>query len=355
MNEIQYKELNNYLNELFIYLQDYYEPFLDYILPIFVLNDGYVDLLKDYNLRDNSINNNLTFNEIYETARKIVVAINTKYLPLFDNLIKSGELDFSYDCKYYDSHFTHTPKYSAININRSYNYDDVVTLIHEFFHYVSGHGDYVTKNWHWLTEFFSIYFETYSIDFLSKSNILDKEIDYKCRLRATYNLTRSIYFFESPILAYNFFGLLNDNSFRMLSKFDIVNVNKEDFIYECTRLLDWFKETEKDYKQEHFKDDYDVYELRMYYGHKFKDYFNYFIGTILAFYARKYCSIEDIIRINDNINDTNLDIIDCLNEIGIDIYDEEFKNKVIESINEYITDYSIEKEESCKKNILVKV
>lgn len=354
MNANDYKELNEYLNELFIYLQDCFEPFMDIILSIFVLNDKYNKLLNDYDLNDASVENKLTFDDIYLLARKIISSLNEKYLSDFDNLIKSGELDFSYESEYYDSHFTHRNNYNFININREYNYNDVVTLVHEFFHYLTGKSGYVTNNWRWLTEFFSIYFETYAMDYLKEQGVPDDQIDYKSRLRATYNRTDSIFYFESPMLAYNFFGVVNDKSAEMLKKFYVMNVSKENFENESQCLFDWFRKKEEIYMSKNEDPCYNKYDLREYYGHLFKDYFYYFIGTVFTFYARDNCKIEDILRIYDNINDESLDFCDCLSEMQINLYDSDFDDKVIDGIKKYICDYSIEKGDKCKKNLLVK-
>lgn len=354
MNNSEYTKLNNYLNELFIYLQEYFKPFIDNLIPIFELNDKFSILLKGYDLEDASIQNDLTYDDVYLLAEEIISTIDKKYLDDFDNLIKSGELDFSYNNDYYDSHFIHTKNYNLININRSYNYDDVVVLIHEFFHYLTGKGQHVTENWHWLTEFFSIYFESYAINYLIDNGVPKNEIKYKARLKSTYRRTNDMYFIESPLLSYHFFGVISDSSYQLLDKFRIVNVTKEVFEQECKNLLYWFRKEESNYKLENFKQDYSEYGLRLYYGDKFKNYFSYFFGTVLAFYAIENCDMENILKINDKINDENLDFFECISEMGIDIFNDNFNDEVIESIKKYLINYNIEKGDLCKKNSLAK-
>ena len=56
-----------------------------------------------------------------------------------------------------------------ININREFNYNDVRLLVHEFIHYTN--GKHISPNRHYFTEFLSIYFEFYTIDYLLKKGI----------------------------------------------------------------------------------------------------------------------------------------------------------------------------------------
>ena len=114
MKEI-YEKINKYLNDICTFLE-----------------------------QDNSflLDNKLTFEDVYLLAREIIETIDFNYLKDFDKLIETGELDFSYDKEYIGS-YCHTLikdgklKIQLININRHFNYDDVVTLIHEFIHYTN--------------------------------------------------------------------------------------------------------------------------------------------------------------------------------------------------------------------------
>ena len=340
MTENQYKELNAYLNELFIYLEGKFEPMINNILPIFILNDKYKELIEKYNLDVQYKENGLTYNDVYLLAKEIIEQINPKYLNDYNNLIRTGELDFSYEDEYYDSNFTHTKNHNLININRSFNYSDVETLIHEYFHYING-KETTSYNRFLLTEFLSIYFELYAIDYLINNDIPLDEINYSKRIMSTYKRVKNIYYVEIPIITYSKFGSIDETSYKMLCEFYAGNLTKEQFDYECETLLNWFKDVEKEYKISNFKCDYDEFDLRKHYSGMFENYFLYFIGTVFAFYAKENCNIKDIVYINDHINDQGLSVFDCLEKMKTDTEDDDFDNKVIKSIEKYLTKFNV--------------
>jgi len=111
----------------------------------------------------------LTYQDVYNLAREIIESINSDYLEDFDKLIENGQLDFGYEGEYEDSVFVHEQKdsniYNYINIKREFNYSDVGSLVHEFIHYTNGKNNNTIKR-RILTEFLSIYYENYAIDYL---------------------------------------------------------------------------------------------------------------------------------------------------------------------------------------------
>jgi len=181
-----YNKLNDYLNEICKYLEKT-EPFLlEYIEKIAILNDDFLDFINKYTFQNQTHQNFLTFEEVYDLTRKIIKQIDEKYLIDFDNLIQSGELDFGYEGEYDDSHCISFYKKEKcikqiINIDRCFNYDDVRRLGHEFMHYTN--GKYTSKNRKHFTEFISIYFEMFAIDYLLDININKEELDYWRRLK----------------------------------------------------------------------------------------------------------------------------------------------------------------------------
>ena len=343
MSENEYRELNEYLNELFLYLDYNFGPHIDNLKSICVLNYFCRQVLMKHDLYEEVSKNNLTFVDIYNLAREIIKTLNEKYLEDFDNLFKSGELDFSYNSEYFDSHFTHTPKHNYINMNRYYSYADVTVLVHEYFHYINGKGSKNTQNHFFLGEFFSIYFENYAIDYLIKSGIPKEEINYKQRMRTSYSRSCMFYDVETPLLAYKYFGTVGPDSADLFKKYDIVCISQKGFDYNCKNLLNWFKERKKDYEVRNFSFERDMYDLGAYYGEEICDYFLYFLGAMWAFYARDNCNVEDILYMNDHINDDGLTIYDCLKRMKIDFDDEDFLEKVTKSLQQYFRDYDIEK------------
>lgn len=145
MTDEQYKKLNGYLNNIFIELE-YVDSFLiKNIYEISRLNSEFNKFIRNYDFKEESRENNLTFNEVYLLGREIIESIKEDYLSEYDKLIKMGILDFSYSNKYVGSHFTKVNNQGIININRHFNYSDVRILVHEFFHYMNMGGGRTPK------------------------------------------------------------------------------------------------------------------------------------------------------------------------------------------------------------------
>ena len=337
MTEKDYKELNEYLNEMFIYLNEEYKYILDNMLQIFIINDEFIKRIKEYDLNCDFNENNLTYQDVYDYARKIIESINKDYLPFYDKLIETGQLDFSYNSEYFDSHFSYRKggEIKLININREFNYNDVVTLIHEFFHYTNLYNGKNEKN-DTLTEFISIYFETYAINYLLKEGVSKEELGYYDRIISIVRRAKNLYYAETPLLAYNKFGDLSDDSIDLLKQFYTSNLNKEQFHKECKYLLDNLRRIKKEYIEDCFSYEIDEFELQEEYAKEIENHFKYFFGTLWSFYAIENCDIKDILYVNDHMYDDNLKIEDCFKKLKIDERSNETYNKSFESMIKYI-------------------
>ena len=342
MTEGEYKKLNVYLNGLFKYLDEYYKFILDNMLDIFTINDQYFKLIGDYNLNTEFKENKLTYKDVYECARKIIESIDKKYLKLYDNLIETGQLDFNYTKEYDDSSFYHSKDINLININRYFNYEDVVVLIHEFFHYTNGIKGRNLAN-EILTEFISIYFETYAINYLLKEGVSKEELGYLRRIRSIYNRSYDLYYIETPLLAYNKFGNINDESLNLLNQFFTSNLSKKQFNNECNYLLEFFTIVKQNYIKAKFSNEVDDYELEERFANVFVDHFKYFFGTMWAFYAIENCDIKDIICVNDNMVNNDKKMDELMNIMKIDEFDYEIYAKAFSSITNYINKFNIKR------------
>ena len=335
MTEEEYKELNEYLNRLFRHLDKYYKFILDNMLDIFLINDQYFELIGDYDLNTESKENKLTYKDVYECARRIIESIDKKYLKLYDNLIETGQLDFSYNKEYYDSHFYHSKSINLININRYFNYDDVVVLIHEFFHYTNGlKGRNLTNEV--LTEFISIYFEIYATNYLLNEGVEKGELECLSRIRSIYNRSCDLYYIETPLLANNKFGNIDDDSLNLLNQFFTSNLTKKQFNSECNYLLEFFRIIKQNYIKENFNNEVDDYELDLRFADAITYYFEYFFGTMWAFYAIENCDMKDIICVNDNMANNDKKMDELMNIMKIYEFDYKTYEKAIESIINYI-------------------
>lgn len=337
----EYKELNKYLNDICNYLYKTGDILINNISNICKMNDGYYEILYDYKFKKKSKENHLTYNDVYILAREIIEKINPKYLEEYDKLISTGLLDFSYEHGYDDSEFVHIEKdnksYNIININREFNYNDVISLIHEFFHYTNGCAK-TTRIRHLLTEFISIYFETYAIDYLINKGIDKDEIDYEIRLEWTFNMVSEFYYIETPLICFIDFGSIDDDAYEFFKK-KYFPVEKSAFDKECTILLKWLQKIDKNYRDNHFKDNYDYDNVIKKSANLLIKHFKYLFGTILAIYAFKNCKIDDILYLNEHINDDdNVGLVEILKNAGIDLNDDKFLNDALVCIEEYIND-----------------
>lgn len=83
-----------------------------------------------------------------------------------------------------------------INVERKFNFNDVITLIHEFMHYINGNVEKEYINRYLLTEFISIYFEIYAQNYLLKNYDISKEsIGIYYRLNDCKKCCKDIYYY----------------------------------------------------------------------------------------------------------------------------------------------------------------
>lgn len=342
MKEI-YDKLNYYLNNICNYLEKEHPFLLENIDKICRINDAFLRFLKSYSLDNKTIQNNLTYEEVYYLAREIIENIDKNYLESFDNLIQSGELDFSYENDYNDSECVSMYKNEKvvkqiININREFNYNDVRLLVHEFIHYTNGKKQSINRNY--FGEFLSIYFEFYAIDYLLKKGISKEEIDYLYRIKNVKRHSTIFYQYEIILLAYTKFGNLDDNTLTLLQEF-FLNIKREVFEKKCTTLcknLCIAEEKNKDRIKENPN------ELGCALAEEFMAYnYKYILGTFLAVYAHKYSDFNDIVNLNNHINEFNdKTVYDICSGIGIDLNDEDFSQKLFNSMDEYINTKQID-------------
>ena len=340
MSDEEYKKLNSYLNEIFNFLSGKDGFLIENIDTILWTNAQFLSFMSDYKLSNETKTNNLTDEQVICIAREIIASINNDYLEEFDRLLVSEKLKF--DCE--GKSVSHSnPSDGSINISRKFNYHDVLSLVHEFMH-TTNVSSKETKNRYSLTEFLSIYFEMYAIDYLLERGIPKEEIGVYERLSKTC-LSSKLSFEILPVfLAFIKFGDIHKNTFSDLNK-NFLPIHRLDFVRKCKLLLLNCLNLEEDYrKQIAGKKQFGMQEFIS--GLRFHSDYRYVLGTILAFYARSYCKIEDIVFLNNHINDddiSSLDLLEVLKRIGIDITNSEFIGKALESIGSYIKQYSNEK------------
>lgn len=253
----------------------------------------------------------------------------------------TGELDFNYSVELKDSFCNEVVNgsniYYLVDINRRFNYTDVCLLIHEFFHYLKKMQN-LTVVGNVLKEFFSIYFENLAVDYLVKKGVPIFEIDYTSRLKLTLTRADNFDCIGLPLICFFTFGSTDNDSYIMLEKY-LFEVTKKTYQDQCNSLLDYFRRKKRKIEWEFGQ--YDFKRLQVECCDDFSQYYQYFYGNLLAFYARSYCTVEDVVYLNDHVNDGGISVIDFLKKGHIDMNSETFLEKCFQSIDQYINDYNI--------------
>lgn len=379
MRKEDYKRLNDYLNDAFIYLSKYDGFFIQNMHMIFPLNSILYENLKGIDLRHNFHKNNLTHEYIFELARNEIEKINPNYLENFDKLIDSGRLEFFLheqnmiikESTYYenlseienneeeirnDSVCSYNNGDYFIDLARTHNYNDVLMLIHEFIHSTNSSknmGEYR----YILIEFFSIYFEMLSQKDLLEKGINPGELDIFDRIKSAGKISKKINKYDLVFMAYNLFGNVKEDSYEDLEKYHIVSSTKEDFEDVCINLLKYFDYQKIVYNNEN--KEFNLYDYRKCISILFSSGYRYLLGTLFSCYLLENENKDKIVWLNDHINDEkmkNMNLIDVLKMIDIDLTDENINEKLVDSAQNYyenLSKYSVkeEKEKSLTYNV----
>lgn len=379
MKKEDYKRLNDYLNDTFIYLSGYDRFFIQNMQSIFILNNMLYGKLKDIDLEHKFYKNNLTFEDVFELARNEIEKINPNYLKEFDKLIDSGrlglfkqkeninikevddyekisEIENNEEETRYDSVCSYTEDDYFIDLAREYNYNDVLMLIHEFIHSTNS-SENMGEYRYILTEFFSIYFEMYAQRNLLESGINSSELDIFDRIKDTGKISKEMNEYDLAFMAYNLFGNVKEDSYEDLEKYHIVSSTKEEFESVCINLLKYFDYQKIVYNNEN--KEFNLYDYRKCISILFSSGYRYLFGTLFACYLLENGNKDKVVWLNDHINDEeikNMNFIDVLKIIGIDLTDENINKKLVDGAQNYyenLNKYSVkeEKEKSLTYNV----
>lgn len=308
----QYEKLNYYLNGCFKELEKSDSFLLANIECFARMSDDYVHMTNNYKFEVYTEQNNLSYNDVYLLAREIIESIDKDYLKYYDELIESGKLDFSYSNDYPGSAFIYCLKKDEriININRNFNYTDVLVLVHEFMHYMNGLGDEFSFNRNLLTEAISIYFEEYARNYLLDKGIPKEELYFNERIILTRETASNFNWYSFILIAYNRFGNIDENTYKLLSDF-VCPITKEELEEECQKVLKVL-----DKRKEEFDFEYKMLEEnseKNYENELFNDLvklvnknYKYIFGTLIAYYALKYSTVEKMTYLCNHINDLKM-------------------------------------------------
>ena len=346
LTNLEYNELNNYLNDIFTCLEN---ETPEVINNLRLINNYSLELknkLKKYNFKHEPKENNLTFIDIFNLSREIISSINKDYLGEFDELIGSGKLNFiyhdntEYECNQSDKSeykFSKENNLKEINVVRKFNYSDIKVLIHEFIHYMGHNLEKNSHNYYFLTEFLAIYFEMYTDDYLINIGVDKEELDYTYRFITIFKKLNAIIHETSILIAYDSLGKIDENTCNNLDFLHIpTEISEERFNHDCLILLDKFRKINNEHKN-------NSEECLYYLITSLTNKLNYALGVMLTFYARKNNSNEEMIKLNNYLQEFDENMNDLLMRFNININSENFINDVLLSVDEYINKYSIKK------------
>ncbi len=334
MEEIDYKLINDYFNNISLRMfKD--KDIEDNFLSIIRLNDKYNKFIGDRLLKNKTYYKHLdevkmSYIDVINITKEIINTINPKYTEIIDNLLSNGKLDFAYeDGIYHDSYviYNRHTKNKLININRTFTFNDVVILIHEFMHYVTSistsFNDYI------ITEFISIYFELYAnIYLLNNYNPSLSSIYYEERLLSSYKRSDSIYGIEFPFIAYINFGNLNENSYNLVNQY-ILPYTKKNYEFECNKVIRLIEKENNEKNKYIQSSQFSLIERNIY----------YFLATIMAFYVRGKYDMKDVINLAENVSNDekyDLSLFEIFKKYNLKIEDDIF-NITFDEIEKYLS------------------
>ena len=134
-----------------------------------------------------------------------------------------------------------------------------------------------------------------------EQGIKSEEIGLYDRLKSTelHSITLSKY--EIIFLAYEKFENIDDTTIDFLNKY-YVSIPKDIFEIECKEFLQHITEKAEEYKNATNNKKEFIYDFCS----PFFDNYRYFLGALLAYYAKEHCELEKIVFLNNHINNQEL-------------------------------------------------
>lgn len=331
MKKEDLKRLNKYLDICFDKLNKFDKFFVDNLELFYKWSHICLENLIDE--KNESINSNLTENDILIEARAIIGMINKDYINEYDRLVKNNSIKFSYDSSK-ENIYEFENGEALINIKIEKTYDDVISLVHEFIHYTTDHGNKTSDTHYVLSEFFSIYFELIATQCLINNNIDSSQINLKYRYK---DLLDNVYVMNCylPILMiYKENGYISEN---LINKFKIdgFRLDNSTIMNNCNTVLEMFDDVDFEYNSDPSKkeEDYEFFISSL-----VDTEYLYVLGILCSFNALKNSEVEDVVSLNNHINDSilfykNINIV--LKLINIDIYDDKFLYETLNELNKF--------------------
>lgn len=336
MKKNDYIKLNKYLNDIFNYLEKSDKYLFICLNDIYNISKHINDKFSDLYFDEDEITNNLSFIDVIYHVENIIKYIDSKYIPIFRNVINNGELNFSYNKEEEGNYFLNKDDVGIINIDREYNYQDVINLSHEFGHYLCNKGKGQTELGYLLDEFIGRYFEIQAVNYLINNGFKENEIKASYYLEYLFDNNYEFMNYYPLLLMYYNFGSIDNDSKNLFIKY-FYNINLKKFDEMCLEKLDLLEYIKKEFIKECdcngviMNEEDIIYEI----SKVFSEDYRYILGTVLALYP---LDKKDIIDFVDNINTKkyeNTNLFEILKKLNIDIRDNSFKKSIDNSIKKY--------------------
>lgn len=336
MKKNDFIKLNKYLNDIFNYLEKSDKYLFICLNDIYNISKHINDKFSDLYFDEDEITNNLSFIDVIYHVENIIKYIDSKYIPIFRNVINNGELNFSYNKEEEGNYFLNKDDVGIINIDREYNYQDVINLSHEFGHYLCNKGKEQTELGYLLDEFIGRYFEIQAVNYLINNGFKENEIKASYYLEYLFDNNYEFMNYYPLLLMYYNFGSIDNDSKNLFIKY-FYNINLKKFDEMCLEKLDLLDYIKKEFIKECdcngviMNEEDIIYEI----SKVFSEDYRYILGTVLALYP---FDKKDIIDFVDNINTKkyeNTNLFEILKKLNIDIRDNSFKKSIDNSIKEY--------------------
>ena len=336
MKKNDYIKLNRYLNDIFNYLEKSDKYLFICLNDIYNISKHINDKFSDLYFDEDEITNNLSFIDVIYHVENIIKYIDSKYIPIFRNVINNGELNFSYNKEEEGNYFLNKDDVGIINIDREYNYQDVINLSHEFGHYLCNKGKGQTELGYLLDEFIGRYFEIQAVNYLINNGFKENEIKASYYLEYLFDNNYEFMNYYPLLLMYYNFGSIDNDSKNLFIKY-FYNINLKKFDEMCLEKLDLLEYIKKEFIKECdcngviMNEEDIIYEI----SKVFSEDYRYILGTVLALYP---LDKKDIIDFVDNINTKkyeNTNLFEILKKLNIDIRDNSFKKSINNSIKKY--------------------
>ena len=336
MKKNDFIKLNKYLNDIFNYLEKSDKYLFICLNDIYNISKHINDKFSDLYFDEDEITNNLSFIDVIYHVENIIKYIDSKYIPIFRNVINNGELNFSYNKEEEGNYFLNKDDVGIINIDREYNYQDVINLSHEFSHYLCNKGKGQTELGYLLDEFIGRYFEIQAVNYLINNGFKENEIKASYYLEYLFDNNYEFMNYYPLLLMYYNFGSIDNDSKNLFIKY-FYNINLKKFDEMCLEKLDLLEYIKKEFIKECdcngviMNEEDIIYEI----SKVFSEDYRYILGTVLALYP---FDKKDIIDFVDNINTKkyeNTNLFEILKKLNIDIRDNSFKKSIDNSIKKY--------------------